>query len=72
MDMPPFAIDNKHVLKNPPDDVKWRHGLPNYSKNITLWMRERSVAHKPGSLEEIVENIVKNWEIGQHLPFDCT
>ncbi|CAF3583509.1 unnamed protein product [Rotaria sp. Silwood1] len=63
MALPPYAVDNKYVLKDVSSDVKWRHGLPDYSKTIALFTTERSTNHTPGSLEEIVENVVKNWEI---------
>ncbi|CAF2876803.1 unnamed protein product, partial [Rotaria sp. Silwood2] len=63
MALPPYAVDNKYVLKDTSSDIKWRHGLPDYSKTIALFARDRSTNHAPGSLEEIVENVVKNWEI---------
>ncbi|CAF4480865.1 unnamed protein product [Rotaria sp. Silwood2] len=70
MALPPYAVDNKYVLKDTSSDIKWRHGLPDYSKTIALFARDRSTNHAPGSLEEIVENVVKNWEIGEISTFE--
>lgn len=67
MSLPPYAVDNKYVLKQTDTDIKWRHGKPDYSKTIALYTREKTANHKPESLEEIVENIVKNWEVGRNL-----
>ncbi|KAL4218190.1 hypothetical protein ACF0H5_022926 [Mactra antiquata] len=41
----------------------WRDGIkPDYSVVDRKYMAERSTNHKPGSLERIVENLVKTWE----------
>ena len=42
------------------DDIKWRFGgKPDYSVTNLLYLKERSTVHPEGSLEQIVENLVK-------------
>lgn len=43
--------------------IVWRHGKPDYSVVDRKYMAERSRVHKKGSLESIVENLVKSWEM---------
>jgi len=40
----------------------WRHGKPNYDQVIAKWKRQKETYHENGSLEETVENLVKEWE----------
>ncbi|CAF2066892.1 unnamed protein product [Rotaria magnacalcarata] len=63
MALPPYAANNKYVINDARSDIKWRHGRPNYSKTIALYIQEKLAKHTPDSMEEIVENIVKNWEV---------
>ncbi len=64
MSLPPFCVDRDAVIKEPLNDIKWRNGLPNYSKANGLFEKHKTTDHQPGSLEFIVQNIVKNWEKG--------
>ena len=42
------------------EDIKWRFGgKPDYSVTNLLYLKQRSTVHKEGSLEMIVENLVK-------------
>ena len=43
--------------------IQWRNGPPNYDVVNRKYMKERSKDHKDGSLEKIVENLVKSWEM---------
>ena len=44
--------------------IQWRLGhAPDYTKVDTQFMAERTRHHKPGSVEETVENLVKTWEM---------
>lgn len=52
-------------------NIVWRDGLPelgcdgkkpNFSKVNKLWLAHRTKAHPEGSLEKVVENLVKTWE----------
>lgn len=64
MALPAYAVDQDAVLNGASKDVKWRHGLPNYSKTKILFDKQKTTNHKAGSLEDIVQNLVKNWEKG--------
>ncbi|PPJ59246.1 hypothetical protein CBER1_05349 [Cercospora berteroae] len=45
-------------------DVQWRYGrAPDYSKTRKVWAEGKTMNHAAGSLEEMVENLVKNWEV---------
>jgi len=49
--------------------VTWRHpdkAPPDYSKVNATFFASRTKKHPIGSLEQIVQNLVKNWEIEQH------
>ncbi|KAF6828544.1 hypothetical protein CMUS01_08541 [Colletotrichum musicola] len=44
--------------------VQWRYGrAPDYTKTRKVWREGRKMNHAAGSLEEICENLVKNWEV---------
>ncbi|KXH60872.1 hypothetical protein CSAL01_12726 [Colletotrichum salicis] len=46
------------------EGVQWRYGrAPDYTRTRKVWREGRKMNHKAGSLEEIVENLVKNWEV---------
>lgn len=48
----------------------WRNGVPNYDKADLEFFRGRTAFHAAGSLEAIVENAVKRWEMeATHLNF---
>jgi hypothetical protein len=45
-------------------DTKWRFGgPPDYSLTNLKYLKERSKIHPDGSLEQVVENLVKTWEM---------
>ncbi|KAK9364560.1 hypothetical protein V1509DRAFT_517488 [Lipomyces kononenkoae] len=59
---PDFATDPNAVLKDV--DSSWRNGQPpDYSNTRKVFEETKQMNHAPGSLEQIVQNIVKNWEI---------
>jgi hypothetical protein len=62
--LPPYLLDPDAVLKEMSSDMKWRNGLPNYDKANTLFQQQKSKNHPIGSLENLVQNLVKNWEKG--------
>jgi len=62
--LPSYILDPDAVLKDVPTDTKWRHSLPNYDKATQLFHKHSSTHHAPGSLEDMVQNLVKNWEKG--------
>ena len=69
MALPTYAQDQDAVLKDVSSDVKWRTGVPNYTKAHQLFDKYKTTNHKAGSLEDIVQNLVKNWEKGFILHF---
>ncbi len=65
MSLPAYAQDQDAVLKNVSSDVQWRNGIPNYANAKAFFTQHKTTDHKAGSLEEIVQNLVKNWEKGE-------
>lgn len=53
-------------------ETVWRFGgPPDYSLTNYLYLKERTKQHAPGSLEQIVENLVKTWEMERSHKVDC-
>eukprot|EP00930_Biecheleria_cincta_P081711 TRINITY_DN709_c0_g1_i5.p1 TRINITY_DN709_c0_g1~~TRINITY_DN709_c0_g1_i5.p1 ORF type:complete len:230 (+),score=47.03 TRINITY_DN709_c0_g1_i5:89-778(+) len=50
----------------PLPDTKWRFGKPNYARVNKFYFQNRTMKHKEGSLEAVVQNLVKNWEVESH------
>eukprot|EP00930_Biecheleria_cincta_P050328 TRINITY_DN3548_c0_g1_i3.p1 TRINITY_DN3548_c0_g1~~TRINITY_DN3548_c0_g1_i3.p1 ORF type:complete len:243 (-),score=61.70 TRINITY_DN3548_c0_g1_i3:283-972(-) len=50
----------------PLPDTKWRFGKPNYTRVNKFYFENRVMKHKEGSLEAVVSNLVKNWEVESH------
>ncbi|KAI0563409.1 NTF2-like protein [Gracilaria domingensis] len=49
----------------------WKSGPPNYDMADLLYFRGKTMNHEPNSLESVVENAVKNWEMeATHLDFE--
>jgi hypothetical protein len=65
MALPPYALEPDAVLKNVSNDIQWRNGIPDYTNAHAFFKKHKSTDHKAGSLEEIVQNLVKNWEKGK-------
>ncbi|EON68802.1 hypothetical protein W97_08060 [Coniosporium apollinis CBS 100218] len=60
--LPDYVLDPNAVLKD--TEVKWRYGrAPDYSKTRTVFEETKKMSHEAGSLPDLVENLVKNWEI---------
>ncbi|KAK4123114.1 hypothetical protein N657DRAFT_634316 [Parathielavia appendiculata] len=60
--LPDYVLDADAVLKD--IDVNWRHGrAPDYSKTRKIWSETKRSSHQAGSLPDLVEKLVKNWEI---------
>ncbi|EFQ98969.1 hypothetical protein MGYG_01981 [Nannizzia gypsea CBS 118893] len=59
--LPDYVLDPDAVLK---DDINWRYGrAPDYSKTRKEYEGGIRMNHEAGSLPNLVENLVKNWEI---------
>ena len=53
-------------------DTKWRFGgKPDYSLTNLMFLKERIKQHPEGSLELIVENLVKTWYDKQYCDEIC-
>uniref|UniRef100_A0A7S3Z1D5 Pathogen-related protein n=1 Tax=Lotharella globosa TaxID=91324 RepID=A0A7S3Z1D5_9EUKA len=73
------ALKLERGLKEPVrsfmDDTKtkWRFGgPPDYSLTNYLYLQQRTKVHKEGSLEQVVENLVKTWEMERSHKLDYT
>ena len=54
-------------------DIKWRFGgPPDYTLANLAYLKGKTKAHKKGSLEMVVENLVKTWEMERSHKLDCT
>merc|ERR1712130_574071 len=52
-------------------DTPWMNGKPNYSIVNLEYLKNRSQNHAASSLEKVVENLVKTWEMeASHLLFN--
>jgi len=54
----------------PPASTKWRFGKPNYARVNKAYFDFRSKKHAEGSLEAVVQKLVKNWEVESHHIYD--
>ncbi|KAF1358958.1 hypothetical protein EJ07DRAFT_179103 [Lizonia empirigonia] len=60
--LPDYLTDPDAVLKV--KEVKWRYGrAPDYSKTRKVFSETKQKSHEAGSLPELVQNLVKNWEV---------
>ncbi|KAF2741147.1 hypothetical protein EJ04DRAFT_530737 [Polyplosphaeria fusca] len=60
--LPDYLSDPNAVLKD--SSAKWRYGrAPDYSKTRKMFEETKSKSHEAGSLPELVQNLVKNWEV---------
>jgi len=59
--LPDYLTDHNAILK---DTADWRYGkAPDYSNTRKVYEETKSKTHPDGSLEQIVQNLVKNWEV---------
>ncbi len=53
-------------------NIKWRFGgPPDYTLANLAYLKGKTRNHKEGSLEQIVENLVKTWEMERSHKLDC-
>merc|ERR1712014_329948 len=50
----------------PKENVSWRWGRPNYARVNDMYFKHRTKKPVPGTLEELVTRVVKNWEVDSH------
>lgn len=59
--LPDYVLDHNAVMK---DEANWRYGrAPDYTKTRKVWEESKKMSHEPQSLPDLVEKLVKNWEI---------
>lgn len=60
--LPDYLTNPDAVLGD--KDAKWRYGrAPDYSKTRKVWAETKQMTHEAASLPQLVENLVKNWEV---------
>jgi len=60
--LPDYVLDPDAVLKD--TSVPWRYGkAPDYSNTRAFYAETKTRHHPPSSLPDLVENLVKNWEV---------
>lgn len=60
--LPDYVTDADAVMKD--DFAKWRYGrAPDYTKTRKIWSETKRMSHEAGSLPDLVEKLVKNWEV---------
>ncbi|KAI9688146.1 MAG: hypothetical protein M1822_001652 [Bathelium mastoideum] len=60
--LPDYVLNPNAVLQD--QEAAWRYGLaPDYSKTRKFFSETKKHNHTAGSLPDLVENLVKNWEI---------
>ena len=53
-------------------EIKWRFGgPPDYTLANLEYMKGKTKNHAEGSLESVVENLVKTWEMERSHKLDC-
>ncbi|XP_068762551.1 uncharacterized protein [Montipora capricornis] len=55
------ACPHRQYMDDPA--IKWREGKPDFTKINKAYLEGRTRNHKEGSLEKIVEDLVKTWEM---------
>jgi len=61
-DLPDYLLDPNAVLKD--DSTNWRYGkAPDYSNTRKVYEQTKTKSHEAASLPNLVENLVKNWEV---------
>ncbi|KAL6710778.1 hypothetical protein ACN47E_007835 [Coniothyrium glycines] len=60
--LPDYLTNPDAVLGD--KDASWRYGrAPDYSKTRKIFAESKKMSHEAGSLPELVQNLVKNWEV---------
>jgi len=60
--LPDYLLDPNATLKD--DSAKWRYGrAPDYTNTRKVYETTKTMSHEAASLPNLVENLVKNWEV---------
>lgn len=67
-DLPDYVTDADAVLK---DNATWRYGrVPHYAKTRQYYEESKKFNHTARSLPDLVEKLIKNWEIEASYKLD--
>ena len=58
-----FIIPDRGLTAMKGMKLQWRDGIPDYKTADLFFFKGKSRNHAPGSLEMVVENLVKKWEM---------
>ena len=56
-----YACPRQKFMKDP--GIQWREGKPDFTQVNKAYLEGRTRIHRDGSLEKIVEDLVKSWEM---------
>lgn len=56
-----YVCPRQKFMEDP--SIEWCEGKPDYTKANKAYLEGRTRIHKEGSLEKIVEDLVKSWEM---------
>lgn len=69
--LPDYLLDPNAVLKD--GSANWRYGqAPDYSKTRKVYDETKTKSHEAASLPNLVENLVKNWELEASFKSDIS
>ena len=56
-----YACPRQKFMEDP--EIQWREGKPDFTQVNKAYLEGRTRIHRDGSLEKIVEDLVKSWEV---------
>ena len=56
-----YACPRHKFMEDP--GIQWREGKPDFTQVNKAYLEGRTRIHRDGSLEKIVEDLVKSWEM---------
>lgn len=56
-----YACSRQKFMEDP--GIQWREGKPDFTQVNKAYLEGRTRIHRDGSLEKIVEDLVKSWEM---------
>ena len=56
-----YACPRQKFMEDP--GIQWREGKPDFTQVNKTYLEGRTRIHRDGSLEKIVEDLVKSWEV---------
>ena len=67
-----YLLENDVPIRSYMEDsnISWRHKIPDYTLVNKKYLKEKCKKHQEGSLEKLVENLVKTWEMESTHKFE--